>query len=146
MKHSKSLWPVLFLVAVSASAHAAAGDEGDLLREEAALCHAFEVGDAAGLRARLDPTFTQTTSRGEVTDFAQNVAEVVKRDPAYEVFRNHDQKVRMYGDAAVILGVTTVKGHSGSTAFDADFQYTDTWIHRDGRWKIVASHATRLSK
>lgn len=132
----------LFAVPLSRAAEADA--RGELLRVEAELCHAVEVGDADLARRDLDETFTLTSSRGDVSDYASNVAEIVKRDPAYDVFRNHDQKVRLYGDAAIITGVTSIKGHSGKDAIDGDFQYTDTWIRRDGRWRLAASHASRL--
>jgi ketosteroid isomerase-like protein len=136
----------MMLPANVAQAGDAAKDEAEIRRVEALLCRAFEGGDAAALRQYMDATFTQTSSRGEVTDFAQNVAEVATRSPRYDVFRNHDQKIRLYGDTAIILGITTVKGTSDGKAFEGDFQYTDTWIERGGQWQIVASHASRLPK
>jgi len=137
---------LVVIAACDGFAHAASGDEQEIRRVEALLCKAFESGDAATLRRYMDATFTQTSSRGEVTDFEQNIAEVAKREPRYEVFRNHEQKVRLYGDSAIILGITTVKGTAEGKPFEADFQYTDTWIRRDGRWKIAASHASRLTR
>ena len=118
-------------------------DESELLRVEAILCAAFEAGDAQTLRRYVDATFTQTSSRGEVTDFAQNLAEVARREPRYEVFRNHDQKLRLYGDAAVETGITTIKATADGKPFAADFQFTDTYIYRDGHWLLAASHASR---
>jgi hypothetical protein len=38
-----------------------------------------------------------------------------------------------------------VKGRSAGEPFAADFQFTDTWIRRDGQWILAASHASRLS-
>jgi ketosteroid isomerase-like protein len=121
-----------------------AGDEQEIRRVEAELCKAFEDGDAPTLRKDLDPTFTLTNSRGEVSDFAQNLDEVGKREPRYEVFRNHDQNVRLYGDAAIVTGITNVKGRSKGEPFTADFQFTDTYVRRKGRWLLAASHASRL--
>ena len=129
---------------LAAPSYPAAPGERELLRVEALLCRAFESGDAASLRQYLDERFTLTNSRGEVTDYRQNLAEVAKRDPAYEVFRNHEQKVRLYGNAAIITGITTIKGSSGGQAFAGDFQYTDTWVRSHGRWMLAASHASRL--
>ncbi|HEY2394616.1 MAG TPA: nuclear transport factor 2 family protein [Rudaea sp.] len=146
MKLAIVLALVVAMAACGGFARATSGDEQEIRRVEALLCKAFESGDAATLRRYMDAAFTQTSSRGEVTDFAQNVAEVAKREPRYEVFRNHEQKVRLYGDSAIILGITTVKGTSEGKPFEADFQYTDTWIHRDGHWKIAASHASRLAR
>lgn len=135
---------VLAVAATPALARDPAQDERDILKVEKAICHAFETGEADYLRVSLDDRFTLTSSTGVVTDRAQNIAEVEKRDPSYEVFRNHDQKVRLYGDTAIVTGITTVKGRSGDAAFEADFQFTDTWVYRDGQWKLAASHASRL--
>jgi len=122
----------------------AAQDEREITRVEAELCHAFEVDDAQTLRKDLDATFTLTSSRGEVTDLAQNLAEVAKREPRYEIFRNHEQKIRLYGDAAIVTGITSVKGVAGGEAFAADFQFTDTYVRRNRHWLLAASHASRL--
>lgn len=146
MTSQLSLLAALLFAASAAHARDAEQDKRDILRVEAELCRAFESGDAAALRASLDPTFTLVDSHGAITGLAENLAEVQSREPAYDEFRNHDQDVRLYGDAAVVTGITTVRGRSGKTAFAADFKYTDTWIHRDGRWIMVATHASRLQK
>lgn len=134
----------LAALASPAGARDVAQDQRDILRVEAAICEAFENGDADYLRTALDPQFVLTGSNGVVTDRTRNLAEVERGDPAYEVFRNHDQAFRMYGDAAVVTGITTVKGQSGGESFAADFQFTDTWVYVGGQWKLAASHATRL--
>ncbi|MBN8465397.1 nuclear transport factor 2 family protein [Corallococcus exiguus] len=146
MKLQTTLTTVLALATGAAEARDPAQDERELLKVEAALCRAFETADVATLRKSLDARFTLTDSKGTVTDLEQNLAEVAKKDPVYEVFRNHHQKIRLYGDAAVVTGITTLKGHSGKTQFEGDFQFTDTWVYREGQWKLAASHATRLSK
>ncbi|MGY4515451.1 nuclear transport factor 2 family protein [Lysobacter sp. HA18] len=117
--------------------------ERDLRTTEAAVCHAFEVGDAAYLRRALDPGFTLTGSSGAVENLQQTLDEVVKREPRYDEFRNRDQVVRRYGDAAVITGITHIRGTSGGQAFTADFAFTDTWVLRSKHWVLVASHASK---
>ena len=140
----RSLLCTMFLLAGTAVADARE-DERDLLREEAAVCHAFEAGDAAYLRKALDARFTLTSSTGVVTDLQQNLAEVAAREPKYSEFRNHDQHARLYGDAAIVTGITSIRGTSGGQAFVADFRYTDTWIRRGHAWRLAASHASRLA-
>jgi len=134
---------VLASAPVLASAHDSAQDEREILRVEALICKAFESGDGATLEKHLDERFTLTSSRGEVTDRKQNIAEVVSREPRYEVFRNHDQKLRLYGNAAIETGITTIKAMAGGKPFAADFQFTDTYVYRDGQWLLAASHASR---
>ena len=142
-----TLMPALVLTMAMAGAQGrdAKQDERAILRAEAALCEAFESGDAAYLRDALDPRFTLVDSRGTVTNLEQNLQEVQAREPRYETFRNHGQSIRIYGDTAIITGVTSVKGTAGGEAFAADFRFTDTWLYRDGRWLLAASHASRLS-
>lgn len=139
----------LFAIAVAitmpvAQARDVAHDEREILRVEAALCRAFETGDVAALRDGLDERFTLVDSSGKVTDLAQNLAEVESGDPAYDRFHNHGQSIRLYGDAAIVTGITSVEGRSGGQPFAADFRFTDTWVRVDGTWKMAASHATRL--
>ncbi|GAB3088916.1 nuclear transport factor 2 family protein [Lysobacter terrae] len=138
------LTPLLILAASPAQARDAAQDEREIRRVEAAICHAFEVGDAEYLRTALDSRFTLVDSRGTVTDLAQNLAEVAAREPRYQEFRNHDQSIRIYSDAAIVTGITSIKGTAGGEAFQADFRFTDTWVYRDGNWILAASHASRL--
>jgi ketosteroid isomerase-like protein len=135
---------ILLGAASTAIARDAAQDQRDLLQAEAALCQAFESGDADALRKGLTEDFTLVDSRGTVSGFAQNVDEVARREPYYDVFRNHDQQVRLYGAAAIVVGITSIKGKAGGEAFAADFRYTDTWVLRDGHWLLAASHASRM--
>ena len=145
MRRSATVLVVLGLFVFAAVlARDIAQDEREIRRVEAELCKAFEDGDARTLRKDLDATFTLTNSRGEVSSFAQNLDEVAAREPHYEAFCNHDQSVRVYGDAAIVTGITTVKGRSKGEPFAADFQFTDTYVRRKGHWLLAASHASRL--
>jgi ketosteroid isomerase-like protein len=137
-----------FLAVAMLAQHAIAApadDEREIRKVEAALCDALRTGDAAAIAKLEDETYTLTNSKSEVTTRADDIADA-KKGIRYDEFRNHDQKVRLYGDAAIVLGVTSVKGTSGGKAFAADFQFTDTYIRRGDGWKIAASHATRIEK
>ena len=147
MQKRMAMWCAV-AIAVAPPALAQPGDDvrdaGEILRVEAELCRAFEAGDAARLREGLDERFTLVDSSGQVTGFAQVLAEVQRREPAYDVFRNHGQSVRLHGDAAVVIGTTSVEGRLNGEAFAARFRFTDTWIRTAAGWKMAASHASRL--
>jgi ketosteroid isomerase-like protein len=136
----------VLLLGISAAAGAVEPNQAtrELLQAETALCQAFEAGDAKVLRHALTADFTLVDSHGKVTNLEQNLAEVAAREPFYEEFRNHDQQVRLYGDAALIVGITSIRGRAGGEPFAANFRYTDTWVRRDGQWLLAASHASRL--
>ncbi|MBS0568951.1 MAG: nuclear transport factor 2 family protein [Proteobacteria bacterium] len=119
-------------------------DEKDLRRAEAALCDAFRDADAKTIERIEDERYTLTDSRGTVTGRDGDVGEATMRDPRCGEFRNHSQKMRFCGDTAIVNGVTSLKSESGGKAFSGDFQFTDAWVKRNGEWKIVSSHASRL--
>jgi ketosteroid isomerase-like protein len=137
---------VLFAVFASTGfAASPADDEREIRRVEAALCDAIRTGDATAIARLEDATYTLTNSKSEVTTQADDIADA-KKGVHYTEFRNHDQSVRLYSDAAIVLGVTSVKGTSAGKPFAADFRFTDTYVRRADGWKIAASHATRIDK
>jgi hypothetical protein len=133
---------VIGLSSSLAAGGATKGDEAVILERIHKACAAFEKGEPEYLLDFLDESFTLTDTRGNVTTRDQNLAEVRKREPRYDEFRNHGMKVRVYGDSAVVTGITTVKGTSGGKAFAADLQFTDTLIKRAGKWRMVSSHVS----
>lgn len=129
----------------SACAQSPADDIAAILQAEREICAAFEREDADWLEAHLDPTFTLTSSTGKVTTRADEVADL-RGGTKYEVFRNRDSKVRLYGDAAVVTGITRVEGRSDGKPYALDFQFTDTYVRKPQGWVMVASHASKLAR
>ena len=138
------LFALLLAALLPFAAHATpVADTAAILKAEADICAAFQREDADWLEQHLDPTFTLTSSTGKVTTRADEVADL-RAGTKYEVFRNRDSKVRMYGDAAVVIGITRVEGQADGKPYALDFQFTDTYIRKPGGWAMVASHASRL--
>lgn len=108
------------------------------------LCKAFETGDTERLRKNMTEDFTLTSSTGVITTLADEINDLKSGNAKYTVFKNVDMKPRLYGNTAVVTGKTIVKGEYDKQAFEAEFQFTDTLIWKDGRWWMVSSHASRL--
>lgn len=139
----------LFLLCTAGLAATTPG--GDPSKEEAAVlqvihdtCRAYLEGDAKRIAELVAEDFTLTDADGVVTTRADDIENAKKGTIRYEVFENVDMTVRFYGDSAVVLGRTRVKGKAGETPFAAVFQFTDTMVRRDGRWWFAASHISRL--
>jgi ketosteroid isomerase-like protein len=136
-------------VAVSAScltsaAWAASAAEEQVMAVTQAACDAFRQRDLSALEQLLAPDFTLVGTDAEVQPRSQALAEVRAGEPRYEVFRNHDMTARVYGDAAVVQGITSLKGLAEGKPFAVDVRFTDTLIRSEGRWRIVVSHVTRI--
>jgi ketosteroid isomerase-like protein len=107
-------------------------------------CKAYERGDIEAMTELLTDDFTLTNSTGVVTTRADDIELIRKGAVRYEVFENKDMKARLHGDAAIVTGRTILKGPSGLNSFDAEFQFTDTLVIQDGRWKVASSHVSIL--
>jgi ketosteroid isomerase-like protein len=81
---------------------------------------------------------------GKITTRADDIGEARKNDPKSEIFENYDMKVRVHGDTAVVTGKMHTKGISGGKPFDAQFQFTDTFVKDGGRWRLLAGHVSKL--
>jgi ketosteroid isomerase-like protein len=109
-----------------------------------AACDAFRQQDLAAVEQLLAPEFVLVTSRAEVQTREQVIAEIRAGDPKYSRFENHSMSARVYGDTAVVQGITSIEGASGGSAFKVDVRFTDTLIKVKGRWTLVVSHVTRI--
>ena len=153
MKASSVRTPSIASLALAASlatpfttplAHGQPNAEEEVKAVTQRACDAFLRADAAAAEELLAPDFTLVGTDGSVQPRAQAFAEIAAKDPKYEVFRNHDMVAHVYGDAATVQGITSLKGTSGGNAFALDVRFTDTLIRVNGKWKIVVSHVTRI--
>ena len=118
--------------------------EQEAMAATQAACDAFRLRDIPALERLLAPEFTLVSTNAEVQSRAQAIQEVRDGDPQYERFENHSMSARVYGDTAVVQGITSLKGRSGGKPFAIDVRFTDTLVRTNGRWAIVVSHVTRI--
>ena len=136
---------IVAIVALASSFTVLRADEAAILQVTRDACKAFVDRDTRRLREVLTEDFTLTDADGTVTTRAEEIASVETGAVRYDVFENHDMKVRIYGDSAVVTGRTTVQGTAGKSPFAAEFQFTDAIIRRGDRWRFAASHISRVA-
>ena len=108
---------------------------------------AYEKRDAEAMKRIVADDFTIYFGDGDMQTKADIVAmmERGKGKPAPS-FVTEDVKARAYGDSVVILTgrvVTQMQRADGTKSRSAD-RYTDTYVKRDGRWQVVASHLGKV--
>lgn len=134
----------LTVLCFSSVAQADSEEEKKAMAATQAACIAFRQQDLAAVEKLLAPEFVLVTSRAEVQTREQVIAEVRAGDPKYERFENHSMTARIYGDTAVVQGITSLKGTAGGAPFQVDVRFTDTLVKTQGRWTLVVSHVTRI--
>jgi ketosteroid isomerase-like protein len=143
----RSIWVSCGLLLAPAFATGTASpnaEESRVMQVTQDACDAFLRADLAAVEALLAPEFTLVNSRAVVQTRDEVLAEVRDRDPQYDVFRNHSMTAHVFGDAAIVQGITSVKGRSGEHSFDVNVRFTDTLIRRKGKWRLVVSHVTAI--
>ena len=140
--HRYATLAVLLLCATQANASPA--EEKALIDLENRISTAFRDGDVEFVKKSEDETYTLTNSRADVGTRDDDIREVGAREPRYDVFNTHDMSVRVYGDAAVVIGIVSLKGTAGGKPFDANMRFTDTFVRRDGQWRMVAAQVTKI--
>lgn len=143
----KSTFLILSILFCLSFASARAGSEEEaVMQAERELAVAYQKSDVTGITRGVMEDYTLTNSKGKISSRADDLEEARKIDPKYEIFENREMKVRVHGETAVVLGITRTKGTSEGKAFDAEFQFTDTFVKESGRWRLLAGHVTRITK
>ena len=57
-----------------------------------------------------------------------------------------EQRVRVYGETAIVTGRATTVGQSPQGKIRGQFRYTRVYVRRDGQWKLVAFQGTPISQ
>src|SRR5262245_48758554 len=53
--------------------------------------------------------------------------------------------VRVYGDAAVVVYLTTSKFSDNGKEYNNEIRATSVYVRRDGRWQLVSQQLTRVA-
>jgi hypothetical protein len=106
-----------------------------VIATELERCRATTEQDWDALDAILDDSLTHTHMNGRV-DTKAALMENIKQRP--RTLRRGPLSVRVFGESAVMTGAQYLNLGNG----EVENQATETWINRDGRWILVAFHAS----
>ena len=121
------------------------GAEQELLKLEQQWGDALIKPDLTFLDRILAEDYLFTSPLGEVLTKTQMLAELKSGEDIVSSVVNHEMKVRVYGDAAVVNGHSTYKEKVKGVDISGEYRWSDTWIKKDGRWQCVADHASRVA-
>jgi hypothetical protein len=120
--------------------------EQELIKLEQDWANALVKADLAWLDRILADDYISTDSEGIVGNKAQEIATMKSGDYVLISTVLDNFKVHVYGVAAVYFGRSTDKAQFKNKDISGQYQWTDTWVKRDGRWQCVASHGSRIAQ
>lgn len=106
---------------------------------------AMVKGDVPAFSQCVADDWILTTSNG--SRITKQIAQADLREGALmiESFQLDDVIVRVYGDAAVVLGLITEKSSLRGQDTSGQRRFTDVFIKREGRWQAVVSHESHAA-
>jgi ketosteroid isomerase-like protein len=118
--------------------------EQELIKLENEWADAWVKNDIAFQDRIMADDYTWTSSWGMVFTKADNLKLVKSGEDVIISWLLSDMKVRVYGDAAVVTGCSTLKETYKGKDVSGQERWTHTWVKRAGRWQCVAGHSSEI--
>jgi len=103
---------------------------------------AVKANDWAGMDAILADDFVLVTGNGKVFSKADLLAAARGKTTSYEHQEDTNQKVRVWGNTAVVTALLWEKGIDGGKAFDKRLWFSDTYVRTAAGWRYVFGQAS----
>jgi ketosteroid isomerase-like protein len=113
---------------------------------EKAFDEAIVRRDVSALDRMTSDDFTLISLNGELHAKAEVLKYFATHASEYEYRKTDNLRIRIYGDAAVVIGRTiqTIQ-ENGKDHSDA-YRFTRVYVRQEGRWLLVALQPTRVAE
>ena len=120
--------------------------EEELLKLEKEFAEAIVKNDLEGVERLVVDDWIIIGPDGEIVERARFFEVIKSGAMTHDTMESEDFRIRIYGDSAVVTGITRAKGKFMGQEFSTQERATDVFINRDGRWQCVLTHLTRFPK
>jgi uncharacterized protein (TIGR02246 family) len=120
----------------------AAADAKTVAALDTAYQAAVKANDAEGMARILADDFVLVTGRGTVYMKNDLLEEARKKSTIYEKQDELEQKVRVWGDTAVVTALLWIKGASEGKTSERKLWFSDTYVRTPSGWKYVLGQAS----
>jgi ketosteroid isomerase-like protein len=118
----------------------------ELLKLEKEFEQAIIKNDAEAIGRFLADDWIIIGPDGGIIDKSRFLGVIKSGALTHETMESDDIRVRIYGDTAVVTGLTTTKGKYSGQDFTTQERATDVFVKQNGRWQCVLSQLTRFTK
>ena len=102
--------------------------------------------DAPALERIYADDFIGVGPSGTVRTKPQVISDFTSGDLRFQSITTDDVRVRVYENAAVETGLSTMNGQDKGNTVPHDTRFTRVWVKQQGRWRLVANHySTNMS-
>jgi hypothetical protein len=133
-----------FVLSQTSNRPAEIQDRAALIKLTDEITKAKTRRDITGLDRLLGDDYILTNPAGLVANKSEYLDGAGADTATYESVVNYDQAVKIYGNAAVVTGTTSVKGAYDGHDIGGLFRFTHVFVKRQDRWQAVATQLTRI--
>lgn len=123
--------------------------EEEVRRLEREWLDAYEQNDGRAMDRIVADDFTITFPNGAMQTKPQLMTMVKSPRRAGQPrmkFHTEDVQSRAYGGTVILIGRVVTEYERDGKAVREQSRYTDTYLLRDGRWQVVASHLSNVEE
>jgi ketosteroid isomerase-like protein len=102
--------------------------------------------DMEALERLLAKEFNGTSPNAHTYSREMAIADLKSGIYAVDKMNLDEISVNVFGNTAVAFTSQEEKSRYGNEDFSGHYHYTDTWVKRNGRWQVVASHGSRFDE
>jgi ketosteroid isomerase-like protein len=134
----------LFVAASLAGAPAPSDDATAVAALDTEYQLAVKRNDAAAMGRILADDFVLVTGRGQTFSKGDLLRDAREKSSVYEHQEEieQSQKVRVWGDTAVVTALLWLKGITKNQPFEQKLWFSDTYVRTHGTWKYVFGQAS----
>ena len=118
----------------------------ELLKLENEFARAVISNDADAVDGFLADDWIIVDPDGGIIDKARFLGVIKSGALSHEMMESADLRVRLYGNTAVVTGLTTTKGKFMGQDFTSCERATDIFVKQNDRWQCVFTQLTRFTK
>ncbi len=121
-------------------------DTGEIRSLELKMLDCYKHRQVEVFAAVLDEDFVITFEDGSTYSKTGYLSYSASSSTHIELAEIPEMKVRMHGETAVVTGVYHEKGMDSQKTYDYHDRFTDVWMKKAGKWRLVAAHYSVPSK
>jgi ketosteroid isomerase-like protein len=130
------------MAALAAIGASASEDERVVAALDTQYQAAVAKNDAATMDRILADDFVLITGKGRVFTKANLLEEARSGRYVYERQEDSQQKVRVWGDTAVVTALLWAKGKENGKPFEYKLWFSDTYVRTPSGWRYVLGQAS----
>ena len=135
----------LFLIGIAFIARAQSADERAVVAVEKQRFAAQVSRDFDALGQILADDLLYTHSNGNTDTKAVYIQGIRDGKFRYDQIDVVEQKVRLYGDVALVNGVCQIKATNNGEPTNLKLKYTDAYARRNGKWQLITWQSLRMT-